>query len=424
MNALADLLNAVALFVRRFVVLRTDAQAIVIALYVVHTHAIEAADATPYLAVTSAEKRSGKTRVLEVLELLVRNPALVAHISEAALYRTIAQERPTLLFDEVDSVFGKAAKDQNEGLRGILNAGHRRGATVRRCVGDGKKMRVEKFDVYCAKVLAGLGKLPDTVSDRAIHIRLQRRTPGETVERFRPRRVEPEAADLRTALSEWVGAAQVLEYLKNADPALPGALDDRAQDAWEPLLCLADLAGAEWPEAARVAAVELAQVEVDDDSLGVLILEHVRDAFNGHNHLATDELLRALIERDDAPWAEWWGRDVSDDRIKGPAARLSRLLRPFEIKPKVFRDGAVTARGYVRDHLEPVWDRYLPPHPPENTEHVTAQVATTRDVTSFEFSEGEGEAGEEHSAPVPTLEEQAAAIAQWNAAHPTGEDRS
>ena len=99
MNSLSELLDATRRFIERYVVLRSAHQAIVLALYVVHTYVAEAADATPYIAVTSPEKRSGKTRLLEVLELLVRNPLLVAHLSEAALYRTITQERPTLLFD-------------------------------------------------------------------------------------------------------------------------------------------------------------------------------------------------------------------------------------------------------------------------------------------------------------------------------------
>jgi hypothetical protein len=77
--------------------------------------------------------------------------------------------------------------------------------------------------------------------------------------------------------------------------------------------------------------------------------------------MATEDVPRALVERSDAPWAEWWDRDVSDDRIKGPASRLARLLKPFEIAPVKFRSGDVTARGCLRDQLEPVWSRYLSP---------------------------------------------------------------
>ena len=76
---LAAVLDQIVEFVRRFVVL-SDVQADAIALWVAHTHAVDAADATPYIAITSAEKRSGKTRLLEVLELLVREPLPTANI--------------------------------------------------------------------------------------------------------------------------------------------------------------------------------------------------------------------------------------------------------------------------------------------------------------------------------------------------------
>jgi hypothetical protein len=75
MSYLADYLDALEAFLRRFVIFRSDAQVTAIALWIAHTHAFEASDATPYLAVTSAERRSGKTRLLESLALLVATPS-------------------------------------------------------------------------------------------------------------------------------------------------------------------------------------------------------------------------------------------------------------------------------------------------------------------------------------------------------------
>ena len=100
MSDLAQLLDELATYVRRFVVL-TDEQRVALALWIFHTHAFEAAETTPYLSITSAEKRSGKSLLLKVLALLVRNPLPTANISDAALFRVIEQEQPTLLFDEM-----------------------------------------------------------------------------------------------------------------------------------------------------------------------------------------------------------------------------------------------------------------------------------------------------------------------------------
>jgi hypothetical protein len=389
MSYLADYLDTLDALLRRYVVFRSDAQVAAVALWIVHTWAFESSDATPYLCVTSAERRSGKTRLLELLALVVRNPMHVAHTSAAALFRSIAEERPTLEFDEADAVFKRSVSPATEELRAVLNAGHRRGATVRRCVGEGRKQTVVAFDTFCPKVLAGIGNLPDTIEDRCIKIRMERRRPSDRVARFRPRLLEPEAADLRHALGEWAQAH--IDYLGSAEPLLPPELDDRAQDGWEPLLAIADLAMGEWPDRARSAAVSLAQGAVsDDESLTTLALSHVREAFNGTGRMSTEDLLRALTNRDDAPWSEWWGRDVEDGRIQGPAARLSRLLRPFEIAPKVMKigDSQKPIRGYERDQLESAWERYLPPYPSNNSQLVTDQVGTTSDVTSYDFSEG------------------------------------
>src|SRR5262249_40911930 len=123
MSELAELLERTAAFVRRFVVM-SDEQATTVALWVAHTHFIEAADTTPYLSVSSAEKRSGKTRLFEVLRLLVRQPFPTVNISDAVLFRSIEERHPaiTLLFDEIDAIFGRKARDR-EDLRGMLNAG-------------------------------------------------------------------------------------------------------------------------------------------------------------------------------------------------------------------------------------------------------------------------------------------------------------
>lgn len=232
----AILLDDVRTFIRRFVVL-DDHQAVAATLWAAHTHVFEAFGCTPYLAISSSEKRSGKTRLLEVLELLVREPLPTANISDAALFRVIDDRQPTLLIDEVDAIFGK--KSPRDELRGIINAGYRRGATTHR-MGGANNTTLQTFSVYCPKAFAGIGDcLPETVSDRAIPIRLKRRTRGQTVERFRLREVAPEGQGLRDRLASWLEPQ--VEYLTESRPSLPEELDDRAQDVWEPLLAVADL---------------------------------------------------------------------------------------------------------------------------------------------------------------------------------------
>jgi hypothetical protein len=341
--------DAVA-FVRRFVMLSND-QAAAVALWIFHTHAFKAADTTPYLSVTSAEKRSGKTRLLEVLELLVRQPLPSVNTSDAALFRAIEKLGPTVIFDEVDAIFGPKARDR-EDLRGMLNAGYRRGAVARR-MGGANNTQLESFTVFCGKVFAGIGELPDTIRDRAIRIRLQRRTRDEQIERFRRRDAEHDAEPIRISLASL--AEYHIDGLSDARPELPDELDDRAQDVWEPLLAIADLAGGDWPSRARKAAVALSTgAEREDDSLGARLLKDIHAVFSakGMQRYRTADLIAELAEIEESPWGDWYGKTVS-------AQALSKLLKPYRIQTMpVWVDGQ-TVRGYKAEQFTEAWLRVL-----------------------------------------------------------------
>ena len=190
-----ELLDEIEAFIRRFVVFISAAAPRVIALWVLHSHAIAAADATPYLGIISPTKRCGKTRLEEVLQLLARNAWKIDGApSEATLFRKIEKELPALLLDEADALWA-GGDVRTEPLRAIFNSGNRRGATVPRCIGEGKNQEVHDFSVFCPKVLSGIKttRWPDTVLDRCFLIPLRRKTRGETVERLRVRKVGPKA---------------------------------------------------------------------------------------------------------------------------------------------------------------------------------------------------------------------------------------
>jgi hypothetical protein len=353
----AELLDRLARFVRRFVVL-TEEQADVVALWVLHTHALDSAETTPYLSVTSAEKRSGKTRLLEALATVVARPWLTGRTTSAVLVRKIEAETPSLLLDESDAAF-KGDREYAETLRGVLNTGFRRGGVTSLCVGQGAAISYRDFSVFSAKAIAGIGKLPDTVMDRSIPIELKRRAPSEHVERFRLRKVRPEAEELRAAAEAWAEAH--MGALTEAEPDLPD-LDDRAQDICEPLLAIADEAGGDWPERARKAVVALLTGEhrQDGESLGVRLLRDIPDAFDEKDadRLRTTDLLTVLNTRDDAPWGNLRGEALD-------ARGLARRLRPYGVQPKKIREGDDTHRGYLRADFPDAWARYLAPTPEE-----------------------------------------------------------
>jgi hypothetical protein len=365
----AAVLSAVEDFFRRYIVFASRDQSIALALWAAHTWVPDVLDTTPRLVLLSPEKRSGKSLTMECLELLVPTPMYAANISTSALFRSIAKVRPTVLFDEADTVFtrGAAKVEGAEDLRGLINSGFRQGAKVWRTVGQGAQMDAQAFEVFAPVALAAIGSLPDTITDRAVVLRLQRKTAAEPVERFRRRRVVGAAAVVREALNAWT--VSIRESLAEADPDMPSALHDRAQDVWEVLFGVADLAGGEWPQLARKAALSLSGKAEDDDSRGVRLLHDIREAFGTQERIATADLLKALVDMDGSEWAEWWGRDVERQEYRSPASKLARLLKGFGVKPAKFRSGEETFRGYIRAHLEPAWERYapVPGTPPEST---------------------------------------------------------
>lgn len=326
---------------------------------------------TPRIAFLSAEPSSGKTRALEVTELLVPRPVAAVNVSPAYLFRKIGSEEgvPTILYDEIDTVFGPKAKD-NEEIRALLNAGHRKGAVAGRCVVHGKTVKTEEIPAYAAVALAGIGWLPDTILSRSVIIRMRRRKTGERIEPFRRRIHEAAGAKVRSQIQLWARANA--DSITLPEPhELPPEIQDRDADVWESLIAVANAAGGEWPERARKATVALIAVSKEAEaSLGVLLLAHVKAAFGDVEQLSTDVLLHRLHEIDEAPWNDLKGKPLND---WGLASRL----RQYGIRPQQIRIGETTPRGYRRQDFLDVWSRYVDPPPPSPATSKTSKTSKT-----------------------------------------------
>jgi Protein of unknown function (DUF3631) len=287
---------------------------------------------------------------------LVPNPVEAINVTPAYLFRKVGDEEkgpPTILYDEIDTVFGPKAKE-NEEIRGLLNAGHRRGAVAGRCVVHGKRVETEEIPAYCAVALAGHGWLPDTILTRSVVIRMRRRAPGETVTPFR-RRVHADAGHaLRDRLAAW--AARVVHTMAAARPEMPPGIEDRDADVWEPLLAIADAAGGHWPKRAREAATMLVGAAKEaEPSLGVRLLADLKAVFDkqGEDKLATSVILTDLIALPESPWGDLKGKPITE-------RTLANKLRQYGVKSKDIYVQGRALKGYTREDLHDVWIRYLP----------------------------------------------------------------
>lgn len=344
----ATLLDEIADTIRRFIV--CDPETVTAAsLWIAFTWLIDRVQVAPIAMITAPEMQCGKTQLLTLIGKLANRPLLASNISPAAIFRVIEAHNPTLLIDEADSFLR-----ESEEARGIINSGHtRQSAHVIRVVGDDHEPK--QFSTWGAKVICGIGKQAPTLMGRSVILELRRKLSHEKVERLR--HADARQFDiLKSKLARFAGdVGAIIETLR---PALPEALNDRAQDNWEPLLAIADHASGHWPETARSAALKISGKEQDEDnaSAGVMLLFDIQDIFESEKSrqkISTEELLKKLHEMEDRPWPEWYrGQPIT-------ARQIARHLKPYGIAPKKLRFGYDTGRGYELDQFKDAFDRYL-----------------------------------------------------------------
>lgn len=379
--------EAARTWIRRFVFV-AEHQLLVLALWSLLTYTVEITDCVPYLAITSPEKGCGKTRALETLEAIVARPWMTGRTTAAVLARKIDKEHPTLLLDESDAAF-RGDREYAETLRGVLNTGYLRSGRVSLCTQRGKNIAYIDLSTFGMKAIAGIGELPDTIADRSIPIRLERKLAHEPTERFRRRHIERDAEALRQLFEDWSAAFCAAEY--HSEPEGLDDLPDRAADIWEPLLVIAEACGSGIAEEARAAATELSGSVRNDASLGARILWDVKAIFDQrpeNDRIASAEIVRELLSLEDATYAPCFGREFD-------ARMLASRLRPFGIRPQTVRtDGRHTPKGYFREQFADAWARYVPEkaqQPQQAKRAIAAQDARVADVADVADSAGEVE---------------------------------
>lgn len=348
-----EVLTEVARLIRQYVQL-SDHAATVIALWILHTWLFDLFVHTPRLNITSPIKRCGKTLLLDVIGELVRRPLETQNLTTAVLFRVVESSQPTLLADEADTWI-----HDNDEKRGILNAGHKRGGQVLRCEGDSNDVRV--FNVFAPVVLSGIGRLPGTLEDRSIIIRLERAKRGEIKNRFDSRHTARER-ELARKLARF--AADSRASLEHADPVLPDAAFNRVADNWRPLYALADVAG--WRDKAEAAFKSLVSSS-DDQEVASMLLADVRQIFKAKQNpeaLFSRELVSNLTAMADRPWLETnRGKPITEHW-------LAKRLRDFKIVPgDVHLPDKSHAKGYELCAFTKAFERYLEnPQFPEDSQ--------------------------------------------------------
>jgi hypothetical protein len=383
------ILDEIDAFLKRFISYPSEHARVAHTLWIAHTHGMSLWDSTPRIAFLSKEPGSGKSRALEVTELLVPNPVETVNVTPAYIFRKVGQgdALPTLLYDEIDTVFGPRAKE-NEEIRGLLNAGYRKHSKAGRCAVKGKEIVTEEISAYCAVAFAGLGNLPETILSRSIVIRMRRRKTAEGLERFRRRILLEQGNGLRDQLSMWLNEISSAE-VQLKWPDLPLQISDRDHDIWEALVLLGDRAGKTWGAKAREAALVLTSSRDNfEPSKGAKLLADIKTVFD-EDRLPTAELISRLISLEEAPWGSINGQPLD-------ARTLASELRGYDIHPHTLRFDDLPLKGYRLLDFQDAWDRYLPASPGNTVTCVTNVTTQPRyfyvtDVTAETLNQEAGE---------------------------------
>jgi hypothetical protein len=327
-----------------------DGAADYLAVFALVSYVQDAFNVAPYVAVLSPAPECGKTRLLEITELVVRRPWRPAVLTGPVLFRGIEMHTPTLLLDEAEVVRGLGEAAEN--VRAILHVGYRRGAVVERCVGEDFALR--SFDVFGPKVFAAIGELPPTLLSRCVVLPMRRRGPGERVGWYRPQSVAPVGLELQRRALRW--AADHRDGLRALEVRAPAFLGDRRAEVWEPLFAVAHLVGGEWLKRIEKAA----RILSGGTDKGTEAEELLRDiqavrAARGGDRISSADLASALNDLEGHPWA---------DRNRGNGIRanqVSRMLGDFGVSSGTIREGDKTSKGYYFATFADAFARYLPP---------------------------------------------------------------
>ena len=381
--------------VKRHVVIRDEATDAIV-FWILHTWLVNEFRVSPRLAITSPTKGCGKTRVLEMLNLLARRPKRAGSISPPALFRAIEKFQPTMLLDENEKYL-----ELGSDFHALLNEGHAKGATVLRVLGDNLELR--EFAVFGAVAFARNGKVPDDLEQRSIVVELHRRRPDEPISELRD---SERLQELRRKCARWTEDNQAAVVDSDADM---GGLINRVADNWRPLFTIADCIGGKWPARIRQAAIALAPREAD--SFDTLLLADIKTVFDGRegewaDRMFSEMLAEGLASIEGSKWAEY-----GNARKPITKNQLARLLGKFKIIPAPVWIGSKSLRGYQRQWFEDAWTRYLAAHPPfeaskrqpstaaststpfqnvsDNSENVSANVRADPGNVSLTFRESE-----------------------------------
>jgi putative DNA primase/helicase len=282
----------------------------------------EAAHYSVYLVATAPKDDCGKTTlIVEVVgRLAPKSYASSSDPTVASIFRIADREKPTMLFDNVDTLFQR----KPEVVELFLN-GWTRGIKYSRVEKIGGDWQTVWYDPFCAKACSLIGtNLPRPLLGRCLLIELWPLKPGEEVVEVKP--FDQELMDafktLRRKALRW--SSDNASTLKTAEPSFPAGFTTRPRANAKLLLAIAELAGGDWPNQARDALDKLLREKREPSWLD-LLLEELWTVFVVKNqpHIRSAALVKRLTADPTSEWREYGRGHRHRARSGGPASQAA-----------------------------------------------------------------------------------------------------
>lgn len=351
-------------FLTDYVALSDPQYTLALSLWVIATYLWPDFDAFPYLSITSDTKRSGKTRLAELLSFTCSNPRMLTGATAATVFRLIEDESPTLFFDEAESQSSEAA----DTMREVMNSGYRRGQFVPRVSNNA----VKEWPCYCPKVFILIGDVRDTLRDRSIVVRMKR---SSVAKRFVYELARGEGNLIGGRIKELADtfkSAIMSNYYNHAPLEF---IQDREEEIWMPFFaitetllpskvldltqCAVDMATEKTVPIRKYVSLRDAEQNAEAEEYRERLLRDMITVMGSHKSIPTATVVDALRALPAGPWRKFRGEGITHKT-------LSLLLDVFGIHPRVLRmrpsdkktkgkrghEPGDTKRGYRREDVE------------------------------------------------------------------------
>ena len=205
---------------------------------------------------------------------------------------------------------------------------------------------LKKYSCWCPKVIAMIGEVPDTIADRSIVVKMARKLTSEACLPL----AALDTAHIKARCARF--ALDARDTIAQHPKIGFEGMNDRAMDTFDPLFVIARLAGQEWEQKLRAAALGLSCAADTENSGSGLILD-ILDIFAeaGRDKMFSRDIVTQL--RDGGMKSQALKYSSIDEY------HISKILRAYDIKPKTIRVGKQVSTGYVEMDFHNALRRYV-----------------------------------------------------------------